>query len=180
MRHFITPRRRRAVLALVAAAAAGVCGLARPRLAEATLDDGATPGAVWIDFGANDVVLRSQLARSPKGEFLGMAEVQANGVGRWAQVTQQLSIPETPAEDGLLHATGTHVFLFADGSSFTTLDEVLLTPTDTEGVYGLDGALVITGGTGVLASATGHLSLIGNLDLLHGQVGVDTRGRIQK
>jgi hypothetical protein len=180
MRHFFTPRRKTAVLALVAVAAAGVCALARPRPAEAALDDGATPGAVWIDFGANDVALRSQLARGPKGEFLGLAEVQAHGVGRWAQVTQQLSIPEAPAEDGLLHATGTHSFLFADGSSFTTLDEVLLIPTDTAGVYGLDGVLVITGGTGVLASATGNLSLIGNLDLLHGQVGVDTRGRIQK
>ena len=180
MRQVITPRRRRAVFALIAVAAAGVCGLARPRLAAAALDDGTIPGAVWIDFGANDVALRSQLARSSKGGFLGMAEVRANGVGRWAQVTQQLNIPEAPAEDGFLHATGSHVFLFADGSSLTTLDEVLLTPTDTEGVYGLDGALVITGGTGVLASATGSLSLIGNLDLLHGQIGVDTRGRIQK
>lgn len=175
MSHPTNRRQRKAGLALVAVAALGVCTMgAWPRLMAAT------PGAVWIDFGVNDVVLRSQLVRTAQGPFLGMAEVQANGTGRVAQVTQRLSIPDTPAEDGLFHATGSHVFLFADGSSFSTADDILLAPTGEEGVYDLDGSLVITGGTGTFATAGGDLSLIGNIDLIHGKVGVDTRGRIQK
>lgn len=181
MSHPTNRRQGKAGFALVAVAALSVCGLgAWPRLMAATPDGGTSPGAVWIDFGTNEVALRSQLVRTAQGSFLGMAEVQANGTGRVAQVTQRLSIPDTPAEDGLFHATGSHVFLFADGSSFSTADDILLAPTGEEGVYDLDGSLVITGGTGTLATAGGDLSLIGNLDLIHGKVGVDTRGRIQK
>lgn len=175
MSHPTNRRQGKAGFALVAAAALGFCGLgAWPGLIAAT------PGAVWIDFGANDVALRSQLVHTAQGSFLGMAEVKANGTGRVAQVTQWLSVPEAPAEDGLFHATGSHVFLFADGSSFSTVDTILLTPTSEEGVYDLDGSLVITGGAGTLATAGGDLSLIGNIDLIHGTVGVDTRGRVQK
>lgn len=175
MSHPTNRRQGKAGWALVAVAALGVCAMgAWPRLMAAT------PGAVWIDFGANEVALRSQLVRTAQGSYLGMAEVKANGTGRVAQVTQWLSVPEAPAEDGLFHATGSHVFLFADGSSFSTVDDILLAPTAVEGVYDLDGTLVITGGTGTLASVTGDFALIGNLDRNKGLAGVDTCGRIQK
>ena len=110
-----------------------------------------------------------------QGVFQGTANF---GKNQTATVTTYLLGAPTETEDGTLRATTSHTFVFADGSSFTTLDRAVLSPTDTPGLYNLNTRATITGGTGNYANACGSLSIHGTINLISGQVIWRFTGRI--
>ena len=113
-----------------------------------------------------------------QGVFQGTAAVDSNGQTQNVSVTTYLLGPPTVIEDGTLHATTSHTFGFADGSSFTTLDRAVLSPTDTPGVYRLNTKATISGGTGIYANACGSLNIHGTINLFSGEVDWRFTGRV--
>ncbi|HVE57651.1 MAG TPA: hypothetical protein VNB22_12530 [Pyrinomonadaceae bacterium] len=119
-----------------------------------------------------------QTAAVAPGVFEGTAAVKINGQTQNAAVTTYLLGAPTTAEDGTLKATTSHTFVFADGSSLTTLDRAVLSPTETPGLYNLNTQATITGGTGIYANACGSLNIHGTINLITGQVDWRFTGRI--
>jgi hypothetical protein len=119
-----------------------------------------------------------QTAAVAAGVFEGTAAVKINGQIQTAAVTTYLlGAPET-TEDGTLKATTSHTFVFEDGSSLTTLDRAVLSPTSTPGLYDLNTRATITGGTGAFADACGSLNIHGTINLVTGQVLWRFNGRV--
>jgi hypothetical protein len=119
-----------------------------------------------------------QTAAVAQGVFEGTAAVKIDGQSQNAAVTTYLlGAPET-TEDGTLKATTSHTFVFADGSSLTTLDRAVLSPTATPGLYNLNTQATITGGTGAYADACGSLNIHGTINLISGQVDWRFTGRL--
>ena len=102
-----------------------------------------------------------------EGAFQGTADF---GQNQTATVTTYLLGAPTASDDGTLHAVTSHTFTFADGSSFTTLDRAVLSPTETPGLYNLNTKATITNGTGNYANACGSLNIHGTINLVTGQV----------
>lgn len=92
-------------------------------------------------------------------------------------ITNLLGAPKT-GDDGTLHVETSHHFSFADGSSFTTLDKAVLSPTATPGVYDLNSRLEIVQGTGNFETACGRLSGHGTLNFITGEAQWWATGRI--
>ncbi len=95
----------------------------------------------------------------------------------WLKKKSVLLGPPRVTEDGTLHATTSHTFVFADGT-FTTLDSAVLSPTDTQGVYRLNTRATISGGTENYANACGSLSIHGTIDLVSREVVWRFTGRV--
>ena len=112
------------------------------------------------------------------GVFQGSAVVAANGQTINAAVTTVLLGPPTATPDGTLLAVTSHNFVFPDGSTFTTIDRAVLSPTDTPGLYRLNTDAAIDGGTGTYAKACGSLSVHGSINLISGEVIWRFSGRI--
>ncbi len=110
--------------------------------------------------------------------FQGIASLDLNNTNVIVTVTTNLLGPPTATEDGTLLATTSHTFVFQDGSSLTTLDHAVLSPTDTPGLYNLNTRAAITGGTGTYENACGQLSIHGTINLLSGEVLWSVTGRI--
>jgi hypothetical protein len=110
-----------------------------------------------------------------QGVFQGTANFDQN---RTATVTTYLLGAPTETEDGTLRATTSHTFVFADGSSFTTLDRAVLSPTDTPGLYNLNTKATVSSGLGNYANACGSLAIHGTINLVSGQVIWRFNGRI--
>lgn len=113
-----------------------------------------------------------------EGVFQGTAAFNNSGQTQNANVTTYLLGPPRATEDGTLHATTSHTFDFGNGSSFTTLDSAVLSPTETPGLYNLNTRATITGGTGQYTDACGPLSIHGTINLASGQVIWRFTGRI--
>jgi hypothetical protein len=67
-------------------------------------------------------------------------------------------------EEGVQHVSASHMFTFEDGSTITTVDTEVAEPTDTPGLYTLNGNLDVASGTGVYEGASGHLTAHGTMD----------------
>lgn len=112
------------------------------------------------------------------GVFQGTASVAGDGQTVTAAVTTVLLGPPTATPDGTLLAATSHTFVFPDGSSFTTIDRAVLSPTVTPGLYRLNTDAAIDGGTGSYANACGSLSVHGTINLISGEVIWRFTGRI--
>ena len=112
------------------------------------------------------------------GVFQGTATISGNGQTVTAAVTTVLLGPPTATADGTLLAATSHTFVFPDGSTFTTIDRAVLSPTDTAGLYRLNTDAAIDGGTGAYANACGSLSVHGTINLISGEVIWRFTGRI--
>ena len=77
-----------------------------------------------------------------------------------------VTVLEPPVVDanGVQYVTATHEFTFADGSSITTSDQEIATPTETEGLYDLVAHMEIASGTGIYEGITGRLEAQGTID----------------
>jgi hypothetical protein len=67
-------------------------------------------------------------------------------------------------EEGVQHVSASHIFTFDDGSTIITVDNEVAEPTDTPGLYTLNGNLDVALGTGVYEEASGHLTAHGTMD----------------
>ena len=112
------------------------------------------------------------------GVFQGTASVTVNGQTVNAAVTTVLLGPPTATADGTLLAATSHTFVFQDGSTFTTFDRAVLSPTDTPGLYRLNTDAAIDGGTGNYTNACGGLSVHGTINLVSGEVIWRFTGRV--
>jgi hypothetical protein len=110
--------------------------------------------------------------------FQGTASLNINNTNIIVTVTTNLLGPPTATEDGTLLATTSHTFVFQDGSSLTTLDHAVLSPTETPGLYNLNTRAAITAGAGIYENACGQLSIHGTINLINGEVQWDVTGRI--
>lgn len=110
--------------------------------------------------------------------FQGIASLDLNNNNIIVTVTTNLLGPPTATEDGTLLATTSHTFVFQDGSSLTTLDHAVLSPTDTPGLYNLNTRAAVTGGTGTYEDACGQLSIHGTINLISGEIQWSVTGRI--
>lgn len=102
--------------------------------------------------------------------FQGSATVKIGDEEYNAAVTTNLLGPPRVTEDGTLLAHTSHTFVFGNGSSFTTFDNAVLSPTDTPGVYNLNTRAEIIQGTGDYDGASGSLSIHGTINLFSGEV----------
>jgi hypothetical protein len=90
------------------------------------------------------------------GAAVGQADINIGDTTLSAEVFVQLT-SQIPGDDGALHATATHTFVFPNGS-ITTTDKGVI---DTDGT--LNEHLMIVSGTGDFANSSGELTV-------HGQV----------
>jgi len=110
--------------------------------------------------------------------FQGIASLNLDNTSVNVSVTTNLLGPPTATEDGTLLAKTSHTFVFQDGSTLTTLDHAVLSPTDTPGLYNLNTRAAITGGTGTYEDACGQLSLHGTVNFLSGEIEWSVTGRV--
>jgi hypothetical protein len=110
--------------------------------------------------------------------FQGIASLDLDNTSVNVSVTTNLLGPPTATEDGTLLAKTSHTFVFQDGSTLTTLDHAVLSPTDTPGLYNLNTRAAITGGTGTYEDACGQLSLHGTVNFLSGEIEWSVTGRV--
>jgi hypothetical protein len=110
--------------------------------------------------------------------FQGTASIDNGGQTVSASVTTNLLGPPTATEDGTLHATTSHTFVFSDESSFTTIDRAVLSPTDKPGLYRLNTNATISAGIGRYENAYRGLSIHGTINLITGEVVWRFTGRI--
>jgi hypothetical protein len=110
--------------------------------------------------------------------FQGTAVFKINDQTVSATVTTVLLGPPRATEDGTLHAATSHTFVFPNGSSITTRDNAVLSPTETQGLYRLNTRATISGGTGIYANACGALNVHGTINLISGEVNWNFTGRV--
>lgn len=110
--------------------------------------------------------------------FQGTATFKIGGQTQNASVTTNLLGPPEVGDDGTLHARTSHSFVLEDGSSITTVDNAVLSPTSTPGLYRLNTRAAITEGTGAYEDACGRLSIHGTINLVTGEVAWRFTGRI--
>ena len=110
--------------------------------------------------------------------FQGFATVQLDGQSYSAAVTTNLLGPPKVTEDGTLLAHTSHTFVFDNGSSFTTFDNAILSPTSTPGLYNLNTRAEIIQGTGDYDDASGALGIHGTINFLNGEVAWRFTGQV--
>lgn len=109
--------------------------------------------------------------------FQGTAVVDFNGQIENAAVTVVMLGPPRATEDGTLHAETSHTFAF-NGGSLITLDNAVLSPTSTPGVYNLNIRSKIVEGIGDFDGTGGFLSIHGIIDLINGTASWSFKGRV--
>jgi len=67
-------------------------------------------------------------------------------------------------EENVQHVSASHILTFEDGSTIVTDDMEVAEPTDTPGVYTLNGNLDVVSGTGAYAGVSGQLTAHGTMD----------------
>jgi len=123
-----------------------------------------------IDSSCENVAGTGHTVATGPATFQGFAIVNINGSTRSASVTTSLLGPPKETEDGTLLAATSHNFVFDDGSSITTIDTTVLSPTDTPGLYNLNSRAAINEGSGSYELACGSLSIHGTINFANGEV----------
>jgi hypothetical protein len=115
------------------------------------------------------------------GYAVGEVNLAIRGVPQ-PQATVVVTLgPPRFSDEGVLHATSSHIFYFGSGNSFTTEDKVIGDPTSTPGLYRLNETLRVVSGAGIFTGATGNLTVHGSLEyisLTDALVTYDIRGSI--
>ena len=70
-----------------------------------------------------------------------------------------------------------HTYTATGGDTFTTSDDIVLSPTDPP-VYGVNNQAEVTGGTGIYQDAFGRIQDHGSFNFQTGEVSVDYHGQI--
>jgi N-acetylneuraminic acid mutarotase len=98
-------------------------------------------------------------------QFAGTATLMIRGREESADLLVTLLEPPVVDANGVQHVKATHQFTFADGSSFSTSDQEIATPTETPGLHVLTGSMDIASGTGRYEGVTGQLRVVnGTID----------------
>ena len=79
---------------------------------------------IKANFDCDKVSGTGHTAADNQGAFQGTASFKINGATVNAAITTVLLGPPRVTEDGTLHATTSHTFVFEDGT-FTTLDSAV-------------------------------------------------------
>jgi hypothetical protein len=96
-------------------------------------------------------------------QFAGSIDMVVRGETKTADlVVNVYSVAEN--EGGVQHVSASHVLTFDDGSTITTADKEVATPTDVPGLYALNGNLKVVSGTGAYEGASGHFTAHGTMD----------------
>lgn len=119
--------------------------------------------------------------------FLGTATLIVRGEVLDADVEVTLLKPPVVSEDGVLHVNEIeHIFIFSvdeNGElidSFTVTGKEVADPTDTPGLYILNGYMKIISGTGAYEGATGEMSVHGQIHLVEGWASFEIHGAISR
>jgi N-acetylneuraminic acid mutarotase len=112
-------------------------------------------GSTW-GAGATSAISENQ--------FSGTATLNIRGQEKSADLLVTLLEPPVVDANGVQYITATHEFTFADGSSFTTFDQEIATPTATGGLYTLTATMDIASGTGMYDGVAGLLTANGTID----------------
>ena len=70
-----------------------------------------------------------------------------------------------------------HTYTTNGGDTFTTSDDIVLSPTDPP-LYGVNNRALVTGGTGIYENAIGFINDHGSFSFQTGEVSVDYHGQI--
>jgi hypothetical protein len=97
-------------------------------------------------------------------QFAGTATLTIRGREESADLLVTLLEPPVVDADGVQHVKAMHVFTFDDGSSLTTSDQEIVTPTATPGLSTLIAIMDISTGTGMYEGVTGRLMANGTID----------------
>ena len=99
-----------------------------------------------------------------ENQFAGTVTLSIRGQEKLADLLVTVLEPPVVDANGVQYVTATHEFTFADGSSITTSDREVATPTETEGLYDLVASMGIASGTGLYEGVTGQLEAHGTID----------------
>jgi len=97
-------------------------------------------------------------------QFQGAATLIIHGHEKSADLVVTVLEPPVVDANGVQYVKATHEFTFADGSSITTSDQEVATPTGTPGLYAITAQMDIASGTGMYASVVGRLEAHGTID----------------
>jgi len=97
-------------------------------------------------------------------QFAGTATLNIHGHEKSADLIVTVLEPPVVDANGVQYVKASHEFTFADGSSFTTSDLEVATPTATPGVYTIVADMEIASGTGLYEGVTGQLEANGTID----------------
>ena len=97
------------------------------------------------------------------GNTLGTFVACATGLEQEGNGTQKLQLVHTYTTNG--------------GDTFTTSDDIVLSPIDPP-VYGVNNRAIVTGGTGIYQDAFGFIMDHGTFSFQTGEVSVDYHGQI--
>jgi hypothetical protein len=95
----------------------------------------------------------------------GSGEAEPGG----AFTIEQSHCVDPAGPNPLAVAEGQFTFTFASGATLTGTYTDVLVPTETAGVFNLNGAATFTGGTGEFAGASGSANATGTVNLLTGE-----------
>ncbi len=96
-------------------------------------------------------------------QFAGAATLTIHGQKKEADLLVTLLEPPVVDANGVQYVKASHEFTFADGSSFTTSDQEIAAPTQTQGLYTLTAIMDIASGTGIYEGVTGRLIANGTI-----------------
>jgi len=97
-------------------------------------------------------------------QFAGTATLTIHGQEKSADLLVTVLEPPVVDANGVQYVTAMHEFTFTDGSSLTTSDHEVATPTETEGLYSITAMMEIASGTGLYEGVTGRLEANGTID----------------
>ena len=135
--------------------------------ANGTIDFTALPPAAQFDVAGAVIQNTTGSGASSAisdNQFAGTATLTIQGEEKSADLLVTLLAPPVVDPDGTQHVTATHEFTFADGSSITTSDKEVATPTATPGLYTLTAQMDIASCTGIYEGAMGRLEASGTID----------------
>ena len=97
-------------------------------------------------------------------QFRGTATLAIDGREKSADLLVTVVEPPVVDGNGVHHVKAMHEFTFVDGSTLTTSDQEVATPTATPGLYALTATMDIVSGTGICEGVTGRLEANGTIN----------------
>ena len=135
--------------------------------ANGTIDFTAIPPAAQFDL-AGAVIENTRgtgaTAAINDYQFSGTATLVIQGEEKSADLLVTVLEPPVVDTNGVQYVKAMHEFTFADGSSITTSDLEVATPTSTPGLYDITAQMDIASGTGIYEIVIGRLEANGKID----------------
>jgi hypothetical protein len=135
--------------------------------ANGTIDFAAQPPAAQFNIAGAVIENTTGLGATAainEYQFAGTATLTIQGREKSAELVVTVLEPPVVDANGVQYVKAMHEFTFADGSSITTSDQEVATPTSTPGLYTITAQMDITSGTGMYASVVGRLEANGTID----------------